>query len=393
MLRFAEPVHVQIGHGESDKGSSVSNQHKAYDLTFVGGAAGRDRLQTGAARLRRRGAHPARSAARSSTTTIPAHRTGRRGRAAGLVRADLGGRPAEHRVRVAGQPRGGDRRGAAGRPDGSGSSTGRTRGPAGPRPPRARPTRPSAAGSAQAGDRHLIDEGEYGWQWRVRRRLRHRHLRGRVRLAGDREAAGDHRAGASARPTGRRRRCWTDCRCCAPTEAGTVLEVLRTGAWALRSDAGSAADRTGARTTSVTWPIRPAATGSPRPIDRRWRWRAAAEQRYKPAQEVHVVVGRLRWHRLRFFVPSDSAFGRPKKQPADRTGQRKADHGRRPQPARHPAHRVRRGLGHLDHAVDHQQRHDDDRQIPPHSPRVCVAAGLGDNSGITLVAMPAGAGS
>jgi hypothetical protein len=44
MLRFASPVHIQIGHGESDKGGSVSNQHKAYDLTFVGGDAGRDRL-------------------------------------------------------------------------------------------------------------------------------------------------------------------------------------------------------------------------------------------------------------------------------------------------------------------------------------------------------------
>ncbi len=44
MLRFGGPVHVQLGHGESDKAYSVSNQHKAYDLTFVGGAAGRDRL-------------------------------------------------------------------------------------------------------------------------------------------------------------------------------------------------------------------------------------------------------------------------------------------------------------------------------------------------------------
>lgn len=44
MLRFADPVHVQLGHGESDKAYSVSNQHKAYDLTFVGGQAGRDRL-------------------------------------------------------------------------------------------------------------------------------------------------------------------------------------------------------------------------------------------------------------------------------------------------------------------------------------------------------------
>ena len=44
MLRFTEPVHVQLGHGESDKAYSVSNQHRAYDLTFVGGRAGRDRL-------------------------------------------------------------------------------------------------------------------------------------------------------------------------------------------------------------------------------------------------------------------------------------------------------------------------------------------------------------
>ncbi len=44
MLRFAAPVHIQIGHGESDKGSSVSNQHKAYDLVFVGGDAGEQRL-------------------------------------------------------------------------------------------------------------------------------------------------------------------------------------------------------------------------------------------------------------------------------------------------------------------------------------------------------------
>jgi hypothetical protein len=45
MLRFAAPVHVQIGHGESDKVTSVSNQHKAYDLVLVGGPAGSERLQ------------------------------------------------------------------------------------------------------------------------------------------------------------------------------------------------------------------------------------------------------------------------------------------------------------------------------------------------------------
>ncbi len=44
MLRFAAPVHIQIGHGESDKASSVSNQHKAYDLVFVAGEVGQQRL-------------------------------------------------------------------------------------------------------------------------------------------------------------------------------------------------------------------------------------------------------------------------------------------------------------------------------------------------------------
>jgi hypothetical protein len=45
MLRFPGPVHVQVGHGESDKVTSISNQHKAYDLTFVGGPAGAERLE------------------------------------------------------------------------------------------------------------------------------------------------------------------------------------------------------------------------------------------------------------------------------------------------------------------------------------------------------------
>lgn len=44
VMRFADPVHIQLGHGESDKGGSVSNQHKAYDYTFVAGEAGRLRL-------------------------------------------------------------------------------------------------------------------------------------------------------------------------------------------------------------------------------------------------------------------------------------------------------------------------------------------------------------
>ena len=46
MLRFASPVHVYLGHGESDKDSSVSNQNKAYDRVFVAGRAAQDRMAT-----------------------------------------------------------------------------------------------------------------------------------------------------------------------------------------------------------------------------------------------------------------------------------------------------------------------------------------------------------
>lgn len=44
MLRFADPVHVSLLHGDSDKVVSVSNQIKAFDFSFVAGRAGVDRL-------------------------------------------------------------------------------------------------------------------------------------------------------------------------------------------------------------------------------------------------------------------------------------------------------------------------------------------------------------
>ncbi|MGH1562429.1 CDP-glycerol glycerophosphotransferase family protein [Mumia sp. DW29H23] len=44
MLRFARPVHVHLGHGESDKDSSVTNQNKAYDRVLVAGPAARERI-------------------------------------------------------------------------------------------------------------------------------------------------------------------------------------------------------------------------------------------------------------------------------------------------------------------------------------------------------------
>jgi hypothetical protein len=42
-LRFTSMVHVYLGHGDSDKGVSVSNQVKAYDVCFLAGQAAVDR--------------------------------------------------------------------------------------------------------------------------------------------------------------------------------------------------------------------------------------------------------------------------------------------------------------------------------------------------------------
>jgi hypothetical protein len=44
-LRFPTVCHAYLGHGESDKAASVSNQIKAYDYVLVAGQAGIDRLR------------------------------------------------------------------------------------------------------------------------------------------------------------------------------------------------------------------------------------------------------------------------------------------------------------------------------------------------------------
>lgn len=44
-LRFPTMLHAYLGHGESDKAASSSNQVKAYDFVLVAGEAGRDRLR------------------------------------------------------------------------------------------------------------------------------------------------------------------------------------------------------------------------------------------------------------------------------------------------------------------------------------------------------------
>lgn len=44
MMRFNEPAHIFISHGESEKAYMWSNQLKAYDFVFAAGEAARDRL-------------------------------------------------------------------------------------------------------------------------------------------------------------------------------------------------------------------------------------------------------------------------------------------------------------------------------------------------------------
>ena len=45
MFRYGRMWHVFINHGESDKADMASNQHKAYDYSFVAGQAARDRIR------------------------------------------------------------------------------------------------------------------------------------------------------------------------------------------------------------------------------------------------------------------------------------------------------------------------------------------------------------
>jgi hypothetical protein len=45
VLRHAGLAHVYLGHGDSDKGGSASNQLKAYDYAFVAGPAAVDRIR------------------------------------------------------------------------------------------------------------------------------------------------------------------------------------------------------------------------------------------------------------------------------------------------------------------------------------------------------------
>src|SRR5699024_4757346 len=44
-LRYPEPAHIHLSHGESEKISMISNQLKAYDFVFTAGQAARERIE------------------------------------------------------------------------------------------------------------------------------------------------------------------------------------------------------------------------------------------------------------------------------------------------------------------------------------------------------------
>jgi hypothetical protein len=165
MLRFADPVHIQIGHGESDKGGSVSNQHKAYDYTFIGGPAGRERLARALydfdteARIREVGRpqldhdHPGApdwpSDGRRRVLYAPTwegdRETIRYGSLVSHGAAIIAALRADPRIRIIYRPH--PRIGKASAAHAAADARIRT------------------ALSAD-GDRHLVDLGPYGWQWR-----------------------------------------------------------------------------------------------------------------------------------------------------------------------------------------------------------------------------------
>ena len=317
MLRFAAPVHIQLGHGESDKGSSISNQHKAYDLTFVGGAAGSDRLG---------------AALRDFDAGARTVQIGRP-----QLDHDYPGAPDWSRgsgLRVWYAPTWeGDRASIA---YGSLASHGLALVEALIADPRIRviyrphPRTGTASAAHAAADKAIrarLDgrrrtapdrRGRLRLAVGFRRRVRHRHLRGRVRLARDRQAAGDHRAGRAqglsaavtdpgrdAAAAGERRRrdrsSWLTDRGLGADEGTRDPQLIALADYYF----GDTADQ--ASSAPIQRCHRPRARGGPAS--------AAAAQSgrcYRPRRKSTSSSGAFGRSGC-FLVPSDSAFGRPRK--------------------------------------------------------------------------------
>ena len=296
-------MHIQIGHGESDKGGSVSNQHKAYDLTFVGGDAGRDRLQralrgfdaetrtVGIGRPQLDHDYPGAPDWAEGTGLrvwyAPTWEGDRPSIAYGSLAshgvAIVDALLADEEVRVIYRPH---------------PRTGRASAE------HARADKIIRSRLAAAGDRHLVDEGEYGWQWAFADAC----VTDISAVAYDWLATGkplvitEPENRAAYRPP-------------SPLLDGAAAAVRGRGRLSARSssrDAGSANWPNWRTTTSVRWPTGPAAAGSRPRSMRRWRKARSSEQRYKPRKKSASSSGAVN-RGGGFVLPSDSALGRPRK--------------------------------------------------------------------------------
>ena len=107
MLRFAEPAHVFVSHGESDKSYMASNQLKAYDRVFIAGT-GRGRAPERCARRVRRRRASGRDRSAAGGRHLRGAAAARRRAHHDPLRPHLGGRPPEHGLRLHRDPRRGD---------------------------------------------------------------------------------------------------------------------------------------------------------------------------------------------------------------------------------------------------------------------------------------------
>ena len=204
-MRFADPAHVFICHGESDKDYMSSNQLKAYDRVFIAGKAARERILRKLHRLRRvparRGRPP--PGRRRLPRPVDAPATAARWCCS---RRHLGGRP----CRRCATPRSASHGPALVR---ALVATGRHRVdlPAAPahRPDRAARTRtaPTPRSSRCSREANRADptrrprrrpRGRVRLAARRLRRRGHGHLRRRLRLARHRQAAARHPTGRAA---------------------------------------------------------------------------------------------------------------------------------------------------------------------------------------------------
>ena len=100
-MRYPDMLHVFLSHGESEKTTYMaSNQAKAYDFMFVAGEAAVQRYRKSLVNFDAEAPTCARSAVRSSTCRTTSRAQGESRPDDSALRADVGGRPAEHVLRL-----------------------------------------------------------------------------------------------------------------------------------------------------------------------------------------------------------------------------------------------------------------------------------------------------